>query len=63
MHSRQVAPVWESLAKRFEVDPGVVIATIDGTHNDVADVHVMAYPTFLLFPAGSEAKVCEKYKR
>ena len=57
IHCKKVAPVWEKLARKFVADPGVVIATIDGTLNDVADVRVIAYPSFLLFPSGPHSEV------
>ena len=53
-----MTPVWEKLAEKYEANPGVVIATVDGTRNEISEVNVFGFPTFVLFPSGSEKKVC-----
>jgi hypothetical protein len=43
-------------AAALQVD-SVVIAKMDGTENEHADVDVKGFPTILFFPADSETKV------
>ena len=40
-----MAPVWEQLGEAFAQDDSVVIAKIDLTSNDAADMKVSGYPT------------------
>ena len=44
-HCKQLAPIWEELAEHFADDKDVIIAKMDATKNEVALVHVQAFPT------------------
>lgn len=51
-HCKSLEPVYKKLAKRFAKVDSVVIAKMDGTENEHADVDVKGFPTILFFPAG-----------
>eukprot|EP00878_Enallax_costatus_P024577 GHUV01026234.1.p1 GENE.GHUV01026234.1~~GHUV01026234.1.p1 ORF type:complete len:217 (-),score=82.77 GHUV01026234.1:345-917(-) len=51
-HCKALDPVYKKLAKRFVKVDSVVIAKMDGTENEHADVEVKGFPTILFFPAG-----------
>jgi protein disulfide-isomerase A1 len=55
-HCKQLDPIYKKLAKRFEKVDSVVIAKMDGTENEHADVDVKGFPTIMLFPAEKDAK-------
>eukprot|EP00775_Hariotina_reticulata_P003132 gene3132-3410_t len=56
-HCKALDPVYKKLAKRFAKVDSVVIAKMDGTENEHADVEVKGFPTILFFPAGADKKV------
>lgn len=58
-HCKALTPIYEKLAKRFKDIDSVVIAKMDGTENEVADVEVQGFPTILLFPAEKDAKAVD----
>jgi len=49
--SQRLAPVWEELAVRLRGASSVVVARFDGTANEVAGLHLHAYPTIALYRA------------
>lgn len=51
-HSKQLAPIWDSLGAHFAGDEGVRIARMDGTANEVESVKIQSFPTLKYFPAG-----------
>ncbi|KAI8468718.1 MAG: protein disulfide isomerase 1 [Monoraphidium minutum] len=55
-HCKSLEPVYKKLAKKFESIESVVIAKMDGTGNEHADVEVKGFPTIMLFPAEEGAK-------
>jgi len=55
-HCKALEPVYKKLAKRFAKVDSVVIAKMDGTENEHADVDVKGFPTILFFPADAEKK-------
>jgi len=56
-HCKSLEPIYKKLAKRFAKVDSVVIAKMDGTENEHADVDVKGFPTILFFPADDEKKV------
>lgn len=50
-HCKALAPTYKKLAKRFADVDSVVIAKMDGTANEHADVESEGFPTLLFFPA------------
>eukprot|EP00210_Caulerpa_lentillifera_P002792 g2667.t1 len=55
-HCQQLEPIYKKLAKRFADVESVVIAKMDGTENEHADVQIQGFPTLFLFPAGEETQ-------
>jgi len=55
-HCKSLEPIYKKLAKRFEKVETVVIAKMDGTENEHADVDVKGFPSIMLFPAEKGAK-------
>lgn len=53
-HCKALEPVYKKLAKRFAKVDSVVIAKMDGTENEHADVDVKGFPTILFYPAGKD---------
>jgi len=53
-HSRRLEPTWRKLATRLRHVESLVVAKLDSTRNDVKSIMIRAYPTIVLFPAGSE---------
>ncbi|KAH0632096.1 hypothetical protein JD844_020159 [Phrynosoma platyrhinos] len=58
-HSKAMAPVWEELGKKYQGHPNIVIAEMDATANEVADLPIHAYPTLYYFPAQQGRKMTE----
>ncbi|KAJ6253787.1 protein disulfide isomerase [Anaeramoeba flamelloides] len=51
-HCKQLAPVYEELAKKFAKVENLVIAEIDGANNDLGNgASVTGFPTLIFFPA------------
>jgi protein disulfide isomerase len=53
-HCKQLEPIYHKLAKRFKKVDSVVIAKMDGTANEHAQVTAEGFPTILFYPAGGE---------
>uniref|UniRef100_A0A8R1HL18 Protein disulfide-isomerase n=1 Tax=Caenorhabditis japonica TaxID=281687 RepID=A0A8R1HL18_CAEJA len=56
-HCKQLVPVWDELAKKYESNENVVIAKMDSTLNELADVTINSFPTLKIWPAGSSTPV------
>jgi len=49
--SQRLAPVWQQLGDRLKGAASVIVARFDGTANEVAGLHLHAYPTIALYRA------------
>ena len=54
-HCKELAPTWDTLAENFASNTDIVIAKMDSTLNELADVKVTSYPTLIYFPKGDKA--------
>ncbi|CCF57677.1 hypothetical protein KAFR_0D00300 [Kazachstania africana CBS 2517] len=59
-HCKRLAPIYEELAdvvaSNKKTNNSFVIADIDDTVNDVANLQIKGYPTIILYPAGQKDK-------
>ncbi|CBZ54417.1 putative thioredoxin [Neospora caninum Liverpool] len=53
-YCRKLEPAYKELAARLRDVPGVTIAKIDATRNEVPGMKVPGYPTLFLFPHGKK---------
>merc|ERR1719183_1517949 len=54
-HCKKLKPLWEELADVLQDVPGLVIAKMDATANEVKDLSIGSYPTLKFYP-GKEKK-------
>lgn len=59
-HCKKLAPIYEELADIYASDKNankkVLIAEVDATENDIANLNIEGYPTIILYPAGKNAE-------
>lgn len=53
-HCKQLVPIWNELGEKFKGTDDVVIAKMDSTANEIADVKVQSFPTLKFFPKDSD---------
>ncbi|KAJ7306084.1 hypothetical protein JRQ81_010450 [Phrynocephalus forsythii] len=58
-HSKAMAAAWEELGEKYQNHEDVVIAEMDATTNEVAEIAIRAYPTLYYFPMGQGRKMIE----
>jgi len=53
-HCKQLAPIWDELGEKFKDSKDIVVAKMDSTANELADIKVQGFPTIKFFPKDSD---------
>lgn len=53
-HCKQLAPIWDDLGEKFKDSEDIVVAKMDSTANEIADIKVQGFPTIKFFPKDSD---------
>merc|ERR1711920_1013759 len=61
-HCRKFEPLYKELAKKLKHVKTLRIDKIDATRNEIEGMQIMAFPTVVLFPAGSSNKEQIQYQ-
>lgn len=51
-HCKQLAPIYEGLAKKLLVNPNIIIAKCDATANEIEGVNIESFPTIKFWKNG-----------
>lgn len=50
-HCQNLEPIYEELAEEYEDNEDIVIAKMDATENEAAQIPIKGFPTIVYFPA------------
>jgi len=53
-HCKKLAPIWDELGEKYKDRSDLVVAKIDATANEIAEVKVQAFPAIRYFPKNSD---------
>lgn len=53
-HCKQMTPIYEELGEKYKDNAEVIVAKMDATANELADIKIQSFPTIKLFPKGSD---------
>jgi len=53
-HCKQLAPIFDELGEKFKDREDVVVAKMDATANELADIKIQSFPTLKFFPKNSD---------
>jgi len=59
-HCKHLAPLYDQLGEAYEHDDSVVIAKIDATENELAEITVESFPTIYFFGKAAKAEAAKK---
>lgn len=54
-HCKELAPIWEQVAKDLADVPNLVLAKFDATANEVEDLEIAGFPTIKFYPRDNKS--------
>mmetsp|Transcript_19268 Transcript_19268/g.35353 ORF Transcript_19268/g.35353 Transcript_19268/m.35353 type:complete len:476 (+) Transcript_19268:2352-3779(+) len=56
-HSQKLLPEYDLVGEAFKDDDSIIIAKLDGSHNEVPGLNLISYPTMKFFTANNKAGI------